>query len=563
MLYIHNREAHAAAMAAASAAKYAATVANSALNRLLSAESEVLEIETCVEMERQTQAQNNAAEAKSNSEKEDVNAPSSKKQRVSVDNSEKDKETTSANATLPTKTTSSSVALPMETTSSSVALPTITSPTARPTYKCKICGQPKAGHTCPGHAAPQANTTPTTKLPAGGTLPAALLPAGDSAVAHFFSRGSALGRATSLPVPSDLCCADITSKDQGVSAAGATANAANPQTSSENEDGTVALASNGICTNANAVDAAAMDTVRLSDVTDPSSTQQRESVDSAEKNTETTSVAVALPTLTPPTGRNMYKCKICGQPKAGHTCPGSTSNLTSATILPPPAAAHALVALPSLSLALASAGNIRTENASVGYTRFQFQVAATKSQTRSHNEDGAVPLAPIKLAGSSAGLPPLPSARVSSSPVSSARVSADVGPLPGGDAAVPSALSKVITSGAGTAGGPPVQIASLASVPCAAASEKHSAPVLAAALVLHTTANNAVLASVPCAAASEKHSAPLVVANGGALLTFRVRGLKSGQVPRFLVHDQTTLHALIVTAFDFFLERELKEGSYV
>jgi len=104
-------------------------------------------------------------------------------------------------------------------------------------------------------------------------------------------------------VPSDLCCADITSKDQGVSAAEATANAANPQTSPENEHGTVALASNGICTNANAVDAAVTDTVRVTeDVTDPSSTQQRESVDSAEKNTETTSVAVALPALTPPTG---------------------------------------------------------------------------------------------------------------------------------------------------------------------------------------------------------------------------------------------------------------------
>jgi len=185
------------------------------------------------------------------------------------------------------------------------------------------------------------------------------------------------------------------------------------------------------------------------------------------------------------------------------------------------------VALLSLPLALASAGNIRTENESVGYTRFQFQVAAAQSQTRSHNEDGAVPFAPIKLAGSSAGLPPLPSACVSSSPVSSARVSADVGPLPGGDVAVPPAPSKVITSGAGTAGGPPVQTASLASVPCAAASEKHPAPVVAAALVLHTTANNAVLASVPCAAASEKHSAPVVVANGGAFFTFRVRGLRS------------------------------------
>ena len=345
MLYIHNREAHADAMAAASAAKYAATVANSALKRWLSAESEVLEIETRVEMERQTQVQNNAAKSKSNSEKEDVNAPSSKKQQVSVDNAEINKETTSASATLPTKTTTSSVALTMEMTSSSVALPTITSLTARPTYKCRICGQPKAGQTCPGHAAPQANTTPTTKLPAGGTLPAALVSAGDSAVAHFFARGSALGRAASRPVPSDLCCADITSKDQGVSAAGATANAAkpqtfpendshvlmrscvqwsahmcicvsvllsfihvyiciyNPQTSPENEDGTVALTSNGICTNANAVDAAATDTVRVTeDVTDPSSTQQRESVDSAEKNTETTSVAVALPALTPPTG---------------------------------------------------------------------------------------------------------------------------------------------------------------------------------------------------------------------------------------------------------------------
>jgi len=106
-------------------------------------------------------------------------APSTKMQHVSVDGAE-EKKTESKSASIdiaasanPQTEHASEMAKEnkTETQSATVALPTLTTQIKRSTYRCMICRQPKAGHTCPGHVMPgpgaktMYNTESTSMLP--------------------------------------------------------------------------------------------------------------------------------------------------------------------------------------------------------------------------------------------------------------------------------------------------------------------------------------------------------------------------------------------------------------